>query len=287
MESMRGWRLAGLAVTLATLWAAGAAEAATLDTIKSSQTIRIAYRDDARPFSFMQADRTEPGGFMVDLCRSVAKRIGQQLKLELKVAYVPVTSANRFEAIEKGNADLLCEPTSATLSRRKRVDFSISTFIDGASLLVRDKTIANLQSLSGRRVGVLAGTTTEQVLRDNLKKQNVNAEVVPAKTHADGLKLIDDGQIGAYFADRSILLFLVKDSSDPAKLAIADQYLTLEPYALALKRGDSAFRLAVDTALSQIYRSGEVGQLFGQTFGRGVMPSELLTTLYLVSSLPE
>jgi polar amino acid transport system substrate-binding protein/glutamate/aspartate transport system substrate-binding protein len=280
--------VAALATLAAVQAASGSAAAATLDKIKADQTIRIAYRQDARPFSFMESDRTEPGGFMLDLCRAVAKRIGEQLKLpDLKVAYVPVTAANRFEAIQKKNADLLCEPTSATLSRRKQVDFSIPTFVDGAGLLVRDTTINSLPSLAGRKVGVLAGTTTEKTLRDNLKIQNVNAEVIPAKTHAEGLKLIDDGQIAAYFADRSILMFLLRDSSDPAKLAVADQYLTIEPYALALARGDSEFRLAVDTALSRIYRTGDIVPIFGRTFGNSVKPSQMNAILYVISGLPD
>jgi ABC-type amino acid transport substrate-binding protein len=58
--------------------------------------------------------------------------------------------------------------------------------------------------------------------------------------------MLDDGKISAYFGDRSILLFLIKDSKAPEKLRLADDYLTVEPYALALPRGDTDFRLAVD-----------------------------------------
>jgi hypothetical protein len=56
--------------------------------------------------------------------------------------------------------------------------------------------------------------------------------------------------ISAYFADRSILLFLIRDSKAVGKLKLADVYLTVEPYALALPRGDEDFRLEVDRAPS-------------------------------------
>jgi ABC-type amino acid transport substrate-binding protein len=86
--------------------------------------------------------------------------LSAQLNLgDLKIAYVPVTASNRFEAIETGKADLLCEPTTDTLSRRERVDFSITTFIDGASLLVRGDGPSAFNDLAGKKVGVLAGTT--------------------------------------------------------------------------------------------------------------------------------
>ena len=82
---------------------------------------------------------------MVDLCRAVAKKLTQQLQIpSLSVVYVPVTSVNRLDAIKEHKADLLCEPTTETLSRREAVDFSIPTFVDGASLMTpTGPTISN------------------------------------------------------------------------------------------------------------------------------------------------
>src|SRR6185312_12966165 len=138
----------------------------------------------------------EPVGFMVDLCREVAKKLADQLQLtSLNVVYVPVNAADRFEAIQQQKADLLCEPTSATLSRRELVDFSITTFVDGASLMIRADGPHDLKAMSGQKIGVVAGTTTEQGLRDTLKAAGITADVVPAKTHAEGLAMLDDGKI--------------------------------------------------------------------------------------------
>jgi ABC-type amino acid transport substrate-binding protein len=265
----------------------GVAAAGTLDRIAQEKAIRIAYREDAPPFS--HKDKLgEPAGFMVDLCRAVAKKLAEQLNLpSLNAAYVPVTAADRFDAITQQKADLLCEPTSATLSRREQVDFSIPTFLDGAGLMVRAGGPKNLRDLAGKKVGVLAGTTTEEGLRNTLKEAGINSDVVAAKTHGEGLAMLDDGEISAYFGDRSILLFLIKDSKAPGKLRLADDYLSVEPYALALPRGDSDFRLAVDRALSHIYRSGEIASIFQRTFGGKAEPSQILRTLYLISSLPD
>ena len=265
----------------------GVASAGTLDRIGQEKAIRIAYREDAPPFSYKDK-LGEPVGFMVDLCRTVAKKLAEQLNLpSLNAAYVPVTAADRFDAIAQHKADLLCEPTSATLSRREQVDFSIPTFLDGAGLMVRANGPKNLRDLAGQKVGVLAGTTTEEALRNTLKEAGIASDVVAAKTHDEGLAMLDDGKISAYFGDRSILLFLIKDSKAPEKLRLADDYLSVEPYALALPRGDSDFRLAVDRALSHIYRSGEIAAIFQRTFGGKAEPSQILRTLYVISSLPD
>jgi ABC-type amino acid transport substrate-binding protein len=273
--------LAGLAL------AAGTASAGTLDQLRRTKTIRLAYRDDAPPFSY-KGKTGEPAGFMVDLCREVANNLAQQLNLpKLNVAYVAVTAVNRFDAIIDGKADLLCEPTTETLSRRERVDFSIPTFIDGAGLLIRSDGPKRLSALGGRKIGVLAGTTTEQELNASLKDAGITAEVIPAQTHQQGLAMLDDGKVSAYFADRGILMALAGESKAPGKLLLAENYLTIEPYALALSHGDETFRLAVDRALSQIYRSGEIVAIFARTFGGKTKPSDILKTLYLIAALPD
>jgi polar amino acid transport system substrate-binding protein/glutamate/aspartate transport system substrate-binding protein len=273
-----------VAVLLVTI---GVASAGTLDRIGQDKSIRIAYREDAPPFSYKDKIG-EPTGFMVDLCRAVAKKLAEQRNFsDLKVVYVPVTAADRFEAITQQKADLLCEPTSVTLSRRELVDFSIPTFLDGASLMVRADGPKNLRDLAGQKIGVLAGTTTEEALRNTLKEAGIAGDVVAAKTHGEGLAMLDDGKISAYFGDRSILLFLIKDSKAPEKLRLADDYLSVEPYALALPRGDNDFRLAVDRALSHIYRSGEIVSIFQRSFGGKAEPSQILRTLYIISGLPD
>jgi ABC-type amino acid transport substrate-binding protein len=280
-------RLKALSFAAAAALGLGSADAGTLDKVRQDKALRIAYREDAPPFSFTDASGL-PAGFMIDLCGSVVKHIGEQLNIgDLKINYILVTAENRFDAIESGKADLLCEPSSETLSRRANVDFSIPTFVDGASLLVSGDGPGDFAALSGKKIGVLAGTTTEQSLRDTLASANITAEIAPAKTHQEGLAMLDKGEIVAYFADRAILAYLASKSSDASKLRLADNYFSLEPYALALPRGDEDFRLAVDRALSHIYRSGEIAVVFARTFGNEMQPSDTLKTLYTVSSLPD
>jgi len=280
-------RLKALSFVIGAALALASADAGALDKVGHDRALRLAFREDAPPFSFTDSIG-EPAGFMVDLCRSVAKHIGEQLNInDLKVSYVLVTGENRFDAIETGKADLLCEPTSETLARRKHVDFSIPTFVDGASLLVGADGPSDFGALAGKKIGVLAGTTTEESLRNTLASANIAADIAPAKTHLDGLAMLDKGEIVAYFADRAILSYLAAKSSDPSKLRLANNYFSLEPYALALPRGDDDFRLAVDQALSHIYRSGEIGIVFARTFGNQMQPSDILKTLYSVSALPD
>jgi polar amino acid transport system substrate-binding protein/glutamate/aspartate transport system substrate-binding protein len=174
---------------------AGDAGAATLDDVRTSGALRIAYREDAPPFSYRAATGT-PSGFMVELCRAVAEGIGRKLGLAgLEVVYVPVTSADRFDAIAAGKADLLCEATTHTLGRRRLVDFSIATFADGASFMTLPGGPDDLGNLNGEKIGVLGNTTTEAGLRRALTEVGSNAEVVPARTHQEGLAALENHTI--------------------------------------------------------------------------------------------
>jgi polar amino acid transport system substrate-binding protein/glutamate/aspartate transport system substrate-binding protein len=266
-----------------------AAQAGTLDDVRKSGALRIAYREDAPPFSFKPQGGGAPAGFIVDLCRAVANGLGKTIGVaDLKVTYVPVSSTDRFEAITGGKADLLCEATSVTLQRRESLGFSIATFLDGASFVIGPNGPKDIARFAGQKVGVLGGTTTEEQLKRALAGAKIEAEIVRPKTHQEGIDGVVKGTIAAYFGDRGILTaLLMAGGSATANLQLADTYLSVEPYGLALRRGDEDFRLAVDRELSRIYRSGEIGTIFAATFGQGARPSPLLQSLYLVSALPQ
>jgi ABC-type amino acid transport substrate-binding protein len=276
------------------LWVAAAAVlivsqpagAATLDRVRAAGVFKIGYRTDAPPFSYDSAIG-EPAGYIVDLCREVAAAAKQELGLkDLKVEYVTVTAEDRFDAVKSGRVDLLCEATSVTLARRQLVDFSLMTFIDGASVMVRSDGPQSFKALAGHKIGVHAGTTTEDELRRTLVDLKVDAQVVPVADHADGVKRLASGELAAYFADRAILTYLLLGEGMPKNLRISKEYFTREPYALALARGDDDFRLLVDRALARLYRGGAINAIFARSFGKA-KASEILQALYAINALPE
>ncbi|MGZ3341320.1 MAG: amino acid ABC transporter substrate-binding protein [Reyranella sp.] len=270
---------------------AGNALAGTLDQLRDSKTMRIAYDPDAPPYSYIvpgSAPNADPQGYSVDLCRAVFDTLREELKIpDMKIVYLAVNSQDRFDAITANKADLLCTSTTATLARRKTVDFSIPIFIDGASFVIRPDGPRDVKLLGGKKVGVLPGTTTEQELRRALTGTKINADIVLVKTNQEGIDLVEKGGVSAYFADRATLTFLLRKEKQAAGLLMAETYLSVEPIALALRRGDPDFRLAVDTALSHIYRRGDISTVFKMAFGALSTPSPLLAALYQMAGLPD
>ncbi len=277
-------RLAGVA--LAALLVLGtSAGAQTLERVRSSGTFTIGYREDAEPFAYRNT-LGEAAGYSVELCRAIATSVKEALGLaQIKVAYVPVTTEDRFQAVQDGRIDILCGATTVTLTRREQVDFSLFTFIDGASVLLRADSPPDFKGLAGKKIGVRGGTTTEEALRNTLDKSAIAAEVITVENHDDGLQRLEAGDISAYFADRAILLFLAAKSHTKG-LHVSERYFTFEPYALALALGDHEFRLLVDRTLSALFRSGQIHQIFTQAFGANANESDLLKALYVIDGLP-
>ncbi|WP_296323965.1 amino acid ABC transporter substrate-binding protein [Reyranella sp.] len=282
--------VSGLAPTLALAMGflvAGSAWAGTLDDIAKNGVIRGGFRENAHPFAY-KGPNGKPSGFMVQLCEAVAGDIAKQLKLPgLKVEFVPVTTENRLDMIKQGKIDLLCDSLTETLDRRAVVDFSITTFVDGTSFAIRNDGPRDMQDLAGKKVGAVAGTLTEEELRKALASIHVAATVVPFTDFTAAMTALEKGEISAYFAGGAMLTAMIKDHKDASRILLANTYLSLEPFALAMKLGEGPFRLAVDRALSHIYRSGQIATIFGDVFGKNARPTQQLQTLYMIATLPE
>ena len=277
-----------LAPTLALAQMASAPFEGRLKKIQETKTIAVAYRTDALPFSFEDAEK-KPAGYMVDLCRSVIGVIERQVGVApLQVKWVPVTTQTRFSAIASGQADMECGATSVTLSRMKEVAFSSLTFVDGTGLLVRRSTAGNsLMDLAGKKIGVITGTSNERALAEAMKSKMVTATMVPVSSREDGLAQLEAGTIDAFANDRVLLVGLAAKAKDPKALALLGDPLSYEPYAIVLPRGDWALQQAVNGALAQIYRSSALPDIYNRWFGALGRPSPVLEVMFALGRLPE
>ena len=99
--------------------------------------------------------------------------------------------------------------------------------------------------------------------------------------------MLESGSADAYAGDKVKLVGLMATAKDPTMFALLSEDLSYEPYALALPRGDSALRLEVNKALTQIYVSGEIEAIFTQWMGKLGRPSPILVAMYMLNSIPE
>lgn len=259
-----------------------------LKKIADSKFINIAYRTDATPFSFVD-DKKQVVGFSIDLCKRVVNSIERQINVpNLKVNWVPVTVQTRFDAIVKAQADLECGASTVTLSRLKLVDFSNYIFLGTTGLLTTVASgLRSISDMSGKKIAVIGGTTNERAINEQIKRRQLNTTVVQVKNADEALAALESGKVDAFASDKLLLLGTASRAKDAKLLGILADDLSLEPYGIALPRNEATLRLAVNTGLSQIYGSGEIGEIFVRWFGELGRPSPIVEAVYLFGVIPE
>jgi ABC-type amino acid transport substrate-binding protein len=258
-----------------------------LKSITDKKIIRIAYRADATPFSFVN-EKGEPAGYSIDLCQLVTKSIAQQSGLQdLKIEWVPVTVQTRFSAISSGTADIECGSSTVTLGRMKEVDFSNFVFVESTGVVVtRASNIHSIADMTGKKIAVVSGTTNESAVMAQNRQHNLNLTLVAVKDRDEGVGALEGGKVDGFASDKLLLVGARMKNAD-AFVMLPDD-LSIEPYAIALPRGDWALRLAVNTGLAQIYRSGQIVGVFKKWFDQvGLRPGVLLGASYTLGGLAD
>lgn len=280
--------IAGLIVLAAAAAPAVAQTSATLAKVKAAKAINVAYSPDSFPFS-LNGPNNEPVGYSIDLCKRAIAQIGRAAgEPNLKINWMPGNVGERLQMVASGRAELECANTTRTLTRMASVDFSNLIFVDGSGLLVKaGAPINQIADLAGKKVAVLKGTTTETRLNDTLRVRLINATVMPITDAAAGVAMLEAGTVDAYAGDKVKLVGLAVQGKEPSRLALVTEDLSMEPYAMALPRNDSAFRLEVNRALTQVYTSGEIEGIFAQWLGKLGRPTGILAVMFLLNAVPE
>jgi glutamate/aspartate transport system substrate-binding protein len=267
----------------------GIVVAGTLDQIKKSGEIRVGYRTDAPPLSFND-NSGQAAGYSVELCQRIAAAVKDHLKLkDLKTTLVPLTSGDRIDAIINNRADIECGATTMTLSRAEKVDFTLMTFVTGGGLLaLANSGVDSLASLAGKSVAVVTGTTSQTALQKYLQKNLIDAKVVVVADRSEGMKQLQAKKVDAFASDQVVLIGEILSAPDPRAYALGADLFSFEPYGLVVRRNDADFRLVANRAIAQLYRSGQIEELFNRWFGQvGVRPTPVVKAMYLLEALPE
>ncbi len=267
------------------------AESATLKRIAETGEIRIGYVPDAPPLSFEDGEG-KVIGYSIDLCRHIASAISFDLGLEkIDIRFEPLVSMEeRIGAVENRDVDIECGATTVTLSRRERVDFTLMTFITGSAVLsLKEKAITVVDELDKKKVAVIAGTTTEDVMRRVAEVNDFRIKLTPIETHDQGMDLLNSGEVDGYASDRAMLIGQVfRNANAASDYTMTRSALSFEPYAFMITRGDTEFRLAADRALASLYRTARIRRIYQNWFGRYGEPlSPVVEAMYQFQAVGE
>jgi len=257
-----------------------------LKQISEPKVVKLAHRSDAKPFSFLN-EQGQPDGYTLDLCKFVVHSLELQLDSKLMIEWVPVDTQSRFDAVAAGLADMECGSSTVSFERMTKVDFSSFIFMENTGVLVGISSgISSIADMGGKKIAVIAGTTNESALKKELHRRQLQASLVRVKDRQEGMAELEGGAVDGFASDK--LLLIGAQNADASTYKILPENLSYEPYAIALPRGDWAFRVAVNKGLSQLYSDPQILDIYLKWFATiGPRPDLLRAAVYIFGTFPD
>ena len=260
-----------LAATLLALLPAAWAQ--TLDKVKASGSIAVAYRESSIPFSYLD-DKAQPVGFGWEICQRIVDEVRKATgRADLKVTTQAVTSANRIPLLMNGTIDIECGSTTNNSDRGKQVAFATNYFYTGTRLLVKaGSPIKSVADLKGRKVVSTTGTTNFRIMRALNDERSLGFELIGAKDHSESQLVVASGRADAFAMDDILLYGLAASSANPREWTVVGESIQVEPYAIMLRRDDPTFQALVDGVVARLMDSGEFERMYTRWFQSSIPP---------------
>lgn len=262
----------GLALAVAALAAFGAATGPTRALSADNpyglidpNVISVGTMGDAKPYVFTEADGTFTG-FDAELFRDVARRLGFK---EDQVVFTGMDFAALLPAVSNGRFDVGVAAIGTTDERKKTVDFSDGYLAGYLSIISADPALSSNESTAGKRIGVIQGTLQEIYAEKNLK-----GDIVKFPDNNSAVAALNNGTIDGHFTDyESAKQYVERYPS----LKITMNVPSFDaPAGFVVKKGNDAFREALNKALREAMQDGTWKRLHEKWFPGTPMPDEYL-----------
>lgn len=234
----------------------------SLAAVKERGKLVVGVKYDVPLFGFLNPTTNKVEGFDVDMAKLVAERIfGDPEAVEFKEA----VSKNRIPYLEEGVVDVVFSTMTANEERAQQIDFSDTYYVAGQSLLVPvDSDITGIETLGGKVVGTVKGSTSEK----NIREKAPDAQVELFDTYSEAVQAMQSGRVDAVTTDDIILYGFQKNNPDRFKV-VGGQF-TQEPYAAGIKKGNTELLNEVNAAIQQAKEDGTWAELYKQWISEDV-----------------
>lgn len=230
----------------------------TFDTIKKRGSIKCGVTTGIPGFSVPDS-KGKWTGIDVDVCRAVAAAMFGNPD---KVTFVPLSSQQRFTAIQSGEVDLLSRVTTHTLTRDTSLgmNFAPVTYYDGQAFMVRKKDgIKSALDLNGATVCVQQGTTTELGLADYFRANKMKFKSVVYEANDEVASAFVNKRCDAFTTDASGLAAERTRFKNPQQYIILPEVISKEPLAPAVRHGDDKWFDIVKWSVYALLEAEEMG----------------------------
>ena len=242
--------------------ASAAAVDDSLDKIKEKGEFVMGMDDSFPPMGF-KGDDGELTGFDVEMAQAVAEHMGVKVNLQ-----AIDWSAKEME-LDAGNVDLLWNGYTITDERKEKVLMS-EPYMENEQVIVvtKDSPVNTLADLAGKKVAVQDGSSAQEAIDGNEELKNSIAEQIDFKDNVTAMMDVSSGQVDALAVDLVVANYYL--AKQPDQFRILDETLAPEEYGIGFRKGEEAFKKAVDEALAEMKKDGTAAEISTKWFGKDV-----------------
>ncbi len=236
--------------------AAPSASGGVLDQVKARGVLRVANPQTSPPYS-LRDEKNELVGFDVDFANELVKRIGIP-----RAEFIQGTFETFIPGVQTDKWDIVIAGQAITEERKQQVDFSLPYRVSGVSIFVgqSNDSIKTLDDLKGKRIALPAGAAQVK-----MAEGVANAEI---KTYENATLALTDvglGRADGYLGSRFVGAYLAEKNG--LKVKPTPTVLEVEQNAMSFKKGETALKTAVDTAVRAMVADGTLTTMSKKWFG--------------------
>ncbi|WP_240627345.1 basic amino acid ABC transporter substrate-binding protein [Thermoflavimicrobium daqui] len=226
----------------------------------SSKKIRVGTEAQFPPFEKMESDG-KITGFDADIIAAVAKAAGMESDLK------HMGWDAMFDGISRGKLDVAIAAITMTDERKQKFDFS-EPYFDAKQwiLLPKGSNVKTLKELNGKKIGVMAGTTGEEVVKNAFGKTYANL-----KGYDDVPGAVDDLQLkrlDAVVVDKAVAIDYLKKLGQDKFETVEDPSIKIEKYGILVKKGNKELLNKINEGLKKIRQDGTYDKIYEKYFGK-------------------
>ncbi|WP_406006387.1 glutamate ABC transporter substrate-binding protein [Streptomyces sp. NBC_00637] len=201
-------------------------------------------------------------GFDVDVATYVAKQLGYEPD---QIEFVETKSADRENALARGDVKFIAATYSINDERKKKVDFAGPYLLAHQDLLVKsDSKIAKGDDLNGKNLCSVTGSTSAQNVQKSIAPK---ANLKEVSSYSECIAGLQNGSVDAVTTDDSILAGFASQDQYKGKFKLAGLKLSNENYGVGVKKGDTATVDKINAALEKMVSDGSWQKAVDANFG--------------------
>ncbi|MEV5313964.1 glutamate ABC transporter substrate-binding protein [Streptomyces sp. NPDC052610] len=201
-------------------------------------------------------------GFDVDVATYVAKELGYEPD---QIEWVETKSADRENALARGDVKFIAATYSITDERKEKVDFAGPYLLAHQDLLVKkDSDITEATDLNNKKLCSVVGSTSAQNVKDDFAPK---AQLKQVGTYSECVAALQSGAVDALTTDDSILAGFAAQKQYQGQFKLAGLKLSNENYGIGVKKGDTETVNKINDALEKMVSDKSWNKAVEENFG--------------------